>query len=359
MLHWEQLVGLSDDQLAALDIALVNLACAADLPGSAGIDQDACATKLDYWAWRVRQYTEPRLPNFRRKRWDYRNSEGYFRALALVTVLQRDLGLRYNPAKIPVDVPLDVADSFIHGALFGEGGTCTSLPVVYAAVGRRLGYPIKLVCTRVKDQPWGHMFARWDDPAGERFNIEGTNHGMGSYPDDQYRTGLFEITPEEEEQGCLLRSKTPRQELANFLCDRAYHSLQDGNRRLGTEAFTHASSLHPEDRLLWNRLCKTMAEWRDDQQRRMPPDFPKVALYPPPSARFPNGLPAEALHNIYYLETVEDLLNDVVLNQQFWWPPRPGQPRRRSPAEAHVEWRPGGRHIRFIYNDPPRRAAGR
>ena len=83
MLHWKKLVGLADEQFATLDIALVNLACAADLPESAAIDQDASAFKLDYWARCVRQYTEPRLPIFRRKRWDYRNSEGYFRILVV------------------------------------------------------------------------------------------------------------------------------------------------------------------------------------------------------------------------------------------------------------------------------------
>jgi len=97
MLHWKKLVGLTDEQLATLDIALVNLACAADLPKSAGIDQDACVVKLDYWARRVRQYTEPRMPIFRRKRWDYRNSEGYFRAMALVD----GVAARLRPALQP------------------------------------------------------------------------------------------------------------------------------------------------------------------------------------------------------------------------------------------------------------------
>lgn len=66
---------------------------------------------------------------------EYENSWAYFRTLVLITVLQRDLGLRYNPAKVPDDAPFEPADVFIHGAIQGKGGTCASLPVVYAAIG--------------------------------------------------------------------------------------------------------------------------------------------------------------------------------------------------------------------------------
>ena len=62
---------------------------------------------------------------------------------------------------------------FIHGIIDGPGGTCASMPVLYVAVGRRLGYPLKLVEAR------GHLLLRWDDPLGQRlgtpdvFNVEG------------------------------------------------------------------------------------------------------------------------------------------------------------------------------------------
>jgi hypothetical protein len=54
--------------------------------------------------------------------------------------------------------------------------------VVYAAVGRRLGYPIRLVRTKL------HLFNRWDDETtGERFNIDGSAYrGVNSHPDEHY-----------------------------------------------------------------------------------------------------------------------------------------------------------------------------
>jgi hypothetical protein len=354
MLHWRPLVGLTDEQLATHDIALVNLACAADLPGAEGIDQDACAFKLDYWSRRVRQYTEAALPNFRRKRWDYRNSEGYFRALCMITVLQRDLGVRYNPAKIPEEVPLEVADTFVHGAILGEGGTCASLPVLYVAVGRRLGYPLKLATTRVKDKPWGHLFVRWDDPAGERFNIEGTNRGLTSEPDDYYRTGIFEITPEQEEKGCLLRSLTPRQELAGFLAERGHRWLDTTNWRRATESFSWALALYPENRMIWNRLCWTMDDWNDALKQRIPHGFPILVTWLAPTRRFPASLPFQQEKNVLYLEAVENMLNDRELDAKYWEPMRRRSPLYRPPAEAHVRWHAEGCSIVFETVPRPR-----
>lgn len=46
-------------------------------------------------------------PQFRRRPQRYRHSFAYFRTPAIITALQRDLGVRYNPAKIPDDAPTD------------------------------------------------------------------------------------------------------------------------------------------------------------------------------------------------------------------------------------------------------------
>ena len=88
----------------------------------------------------------------------YHNSAAYFCCYFLLQTLQEDLGVRYNPARIrdtkfqdPKCFDPDFRDScdlFIHGIIDGPGGTCASMPVMYVAVGRRLGYPLKLVQTR-------------------------------------------------------------------------------------------------------------------------------------------------------------------------------------------------------------------
>jgi hypothetical protein len=95
------------------------------------------------------------------------------------------MGVRYD-AEVVADLdrpPLDSRDDFLHGIIAGRGGTCASLPVLYAAVGRRLGYPLKLVRTTQ------HLFLRWDDPGGERFNVEISNAGGIDTPPDDHCDG--------------------------------------------------------------------------------------------------------------------------------------------------------------------------
>lgn len=77
--------------------------------------------------------------------------------------------------------------------------------------GRRLGCPLRLV------QAKGHLFCRWDDPAGERFNIDGAGEGMGVYPDEHYQSWPNAISDEEVARGEFLRSLSPSKELAVFL----------------------------------------------------------------------------------------------------------------------------------------------
>lgn len=174
---WRALIRLAEEELSQYDIAVVNLACAAELPGWSAIDVGRCLSRLDEWAEAVRSQTARSMREFRKRPEQYENSSEYFRILVMITVLQRDLGVKYNPAKIPAEVLFEPADSFIHGILQGEGGTCATLPVVYAAVGRRLGYPIKLVSAMSRTT--GHLFARWEDP---RTSTRPSRNSPASWP---------------------------------------------------------------------------------------------------------------------------------------------------------------------------------
>lgn len=131
--------------------------------------------------------------------------------LVFVTVLQRNIGVTY--AKDEVERPFDCTDSrlhFIHGLLEGRGGTCTTMPVLFVALGRRLGYPLKLVSAAI------HFFVRWDAPDGERMNIESTSDGLRTPPDDYYLTWPQPANPQHVEKGWHLKSKPPHEELAAF-----------------------------------------------------------------------------------------------------------------------------------------------
>lgn len=334
MLDWLQLVHLSDADLARLDIARVNLACAAGLPGSDQIDEPACLDKLDYWARCVKQYTERVLPHFRRKRYDYNNSEAYFRILTMVTVLQRDLGMQYNAEKIPEHVPLELADTFIHGTLLGQGGTCASIPVTLAAVGRRLGYPIKLVSTR--SETTGHCFARWHTSGGETFNIEAAGHGCSSFDDDYYRTGRYELTPEMEAHGGYLRSKTPKEELASFLADRANYWLRMTRLKEAAEAFTWSSCLVPYNKVYPNTAKIVLNQWLDEINARKPAQFPNLHVRSR-HRHFPETLPLEIEQALLALDATEHMLDDPDQDRRWWKPLREGAALTRAPRYAYVD----------------------
>jgi hypothetical protein len=211
MRHWKQLVRLSDPELGQIDLAEVNLGCAADLPDAAPLPYAECLDRLNHYARCVQHYTDRRMPEFRNQPKAYDCSEGIFRMVCLVTLLQRQFGVGYNPAKTGEDAPFDTADTFIHGALVGDGGTCASLPVIYAAVGRRLGYPLKLVSTNC------HGFVRWDQPGGERFNIEVNDTGLNCDPDGYYRTGRYAVSPESNGRpACCARRHPARNYLGSW-----------------------------------------------------------------------------------------------------------------------------------------------
>ncbi len=336
MRRWQQLVSYSDEYLAALDVAEVHLACAVGLTGADRIDPEFCLRWLDDAAGSVRQYTEKALPQFHRKPHDYENSEAYFRVLCLVTVLQRDLGVRFNPAKIglPPDAPYDLEDEFIHGAIRGPGGTCATMPVVYAAVGRRLGYPIKLATTK------RHLFARWEDKAArERFNIEASNRGLECFPDDHYRRWPVPIDAEEERAFGYLKSLAPREELASFMASRGFCLCDQRLYRHGLDALAWASVLDPDNARYASCVLAGLGEWKKYLQSLYPPGFPRriEILVCRDPRRFP-AIPWEVEREIRNLEAVEGCLFDTRYEEWWWRPLRNGQqPLREVPTSLTVD----------------------
>src|SRR5262249_19759883 len=128
MLNWRDLVTLPEEDLARLDVAEVNLACAADFPDapSPAVIRE-CIDRLNHYAKCTADYTEKRMPEFRARPEVYDHSPGIFRIICMIAMLQQVYKVRYNPAKRSPEVPFDTADTFIHGALVGKGGTCASL----------------------------------------------------------------------------------------------------------------------------------------------------------------------------------------------------------------------------------------
>jgi hypothetical protein len=157
------LLALPVEDLARMDIARMNLLCAQGLPGANDLDVNSCLATLDQIAARVRGETGRNFYRFKQKPADFENSEGFFRMVMLAVVLAEDFHVHYAPDKISTATSArtgdgffaDAHDVFLHGLTDSRrAGTCSSLPVLQTAVGRRLGYPLKLVTTK------GHLFVR-------------------------------------------------------------------------------------------------------------------------------------------------------------------------------------------------------
>ncbi len=244
------LLDLPVEQLADVDIAEMNLLCAVGLPGAENLDIDHALATLDQWAQRVKFETERHLYRAHDPKWadHYRHSEAYLRAEFLLQVLQQDLGVKYDlSAKDNFDFD-DSRVAFLHGMIPAkgqtvadtQGGTCASMPVMYVAIGRRLGYPLKLVTTN------GHIFVRWDgadhpNPAWrERFNIEGAGDGFSSYDDDHYRNWPFKLTEAQVKANRYLVSLTPAEEFAEFLAARGHCGLDNGEIAFAARCYENA-----------------------------------------------------------------------------------------------------------------------
>ena len=246
----QELMALTPEQLTTCDIARMNLLCADGLPGAEDLNLATCLQQLDSWAERVKTETELNFHRFQANPREFESSEPYFRMGMLVTILQQDCGVHYNPARIespsaPVSSAVFFADSkdvFLHG-LTGRRhmGTCASMPVLYVAVARRLGYPVYLVSAK------DHLFVRWESPDGkERLNIEGTNRGINCFPDAYYKTWPAPISAAEIKACRYLQAMTPSETLAAFLSIRGACLQSAGRLPEARQAFAQAHALVPQ-----------------------------------------------------------------------------------------------------------------
>jgi regulator of sirC expression with transglutaminase-like and TPR domain len=128
------------------------------------------------------------------------------------------------------------------------------MPVLYLALGRRLGYPLKLVTTRQ------HLFLRWDSPT-EKFNLEATGKGMERYEDAHYRQWPFPISEQEIKEQDYLKSLSPREELSVFLSMRGACLTEAGRLAEATASYEAAYRYAPN----WKGNQVLLAEARQRQ----------------------------------------------------------------------------------------------
>ena len=258
-----ELANYYNSDFEKVDIARVNLLCASNLPTTEGLNIEHALSVLDEWAEKVAFETDRHLyrvhdprPIYRER---YNGSEAHMRAEFLAQVLHEDLGVKYDKTAIGSFSFADPSVAFIHGMIPGPGqttadtprGTCTSMPVLYVAVGRRLGYPLTLVNTD------SHLFARWDGEAlygkkgghsnpawRETFNCE-TTSSFDKYDDAFYKKWPVPVTDEQIARNGYLKSLTAVEVYAQFLASRGHHGKDVKEYDFAARCFDNAHRRDP------------------------------------------------------------------------------------------------------------------
>ena len=283
----------------------MNLLCAEGLHGAENLNVENFLARLDGIAQHVELETRRHYYRFQNNKAEFNHSEGYFRMLLMAVTLQQDLEIHYNPQRItavgvfePNDVFFaDCRDVFVHGMIAEDRrmGTCASMPVLYVAVGRQLGYPLKLVPTQ------NHLFVRWEDNR-ERFNVDATGRGMNMHDDEHYRNWPMPISRETEQEFGYLKSMNATDELTAFLSLRSACLMAAGKTEEAIAAQEAALRFSPQSRLQQTVLAKT----RQDASARaalslLPPGQQPYWPRPRVNAGFAPGLrdpdPLNAVRN--------------------------------------------------------------
>jgi len=255
-----ELLALSPADLNHCDIARMNLLCAEGLPGADNLNVEKCLAELDQWAEGIKFETKRNYHHFREDPGYFYNSENFYRMLMIAVVLYEDYQVRYNPKWIESPETIRLGDGFgadsrdilIHGLMGSQHmGTCSSMPVLYIALARRLGYPVKLVTTKA------HLFMRWDGST-ERFDMDATGKGLNEYNDDHFKQWPFPVTEQDIKDDGYLQSLTAAQELSVFLRIRAFCLREAG--RLNEARAAHVAALKLEPNWRGNQVLLAQAD---------------------------------------------------------------------------------------------------
>lgn len=250
----EELLTADPDGFVAryTDIAAVNLACARGLPPIDETEFPEYMTLLDTIADAVRKETERNWRLFKLKPAQFNHSEAVFRLYTMEHVFRVRFGIKYDPIVQEVTKDgtegtrwrtIDSSEVFIHGILSKKRtGTCSSLPTFAIAVGRRLGYPLKLVLVP------HHTFYRWDD-GHEVINFQHTEAGGEIRSTESFYEWPIKWNERDyalnERMRVWLHSLTPKQEVSKFLCNRAILLRELGRCDEALQAIAAAERFNP------------------------------------------------------------------------------------------------------------------
>ena len=253
----DELLALSAEELERVDTGRMNLLCCEWISDPATGRLEKALGRLDDWTERVRLNEKRRLPHFPKFAARYDNSLAKYKAVNLALAIQQELKCGYNMRLLKSGAVQDVRtprffrysdDVFISGLLRTGKGSCSSLPVLFVALARRLGYPVRLAMTR------SHLYCRWEDDR-ESFNMEISGEGVDDPPDGFYMGPPFSPSKDEIRREGLLRALTNKEALGVFLETAGLNQEANDNLPRAVECYERALRCRPNSRYL-NRLLE-------------------------------------------------------------------------------------------------------
>jgi hypothetical protein len=144
--------------------------------------------------------------------------------LGLVYAAIEKMGLRFG----------DMENNLLTQNLNANQLDCDTSSFVVMAVAHEMGWPVHLVVVP------HHVFVRWDDGKGTRFNMD-----YGEIRSDKYYIKEFKIPSETIQNGIHLKNLTPAQSLALFLHNRGADKAEHGDLSGAIADFTESIFLNP------------------------------------------------------------------------------------------------------------------
>lgn len=194
-----QLLDLCDADLERADLVAMNLAVARGIPALADIDIGHYVRVVDGWTGQFARWLPGAEQRFHKTPENWKNDIRFYRIGMLAGYLGHYLGLAYIPEQRHLKAVsyTNPSDLFLNGLIDSKRGTCASMPVLHAAMARRLGWPVSLACVH------SHFVSRFDD--GEViYNIEATDVDRGAFAegsdDDYILYADVQVAPESGQQ---------------------------------------------------------------------------------------------------------------------------------------------------------------
>jgi len=244
----EQLLALTDAELARVDPVEMNLLVAQGIPSLSDLDIPPYCAILDQAAEVLRQELPGADQRFYRNPQAWKNDIRFGRLALMCWYVDEVLGIQYREDQKGLTQVLytDPGDLFLNGVLNTRRGTCGNMAMVHVALGWRMGWPVSLACVG------SHFICRYDDGKVVH-NIEATNNTGGGFtsPPDEYYIKQYHLPARAIRCGSDLRAVTPREMLGLSFGLRARHF--ENTNRLGEAEVDYlvARCLFPQNRHLY------------------------------------------------------------------------------------------------------------